>query len=85
VLAAELGDAGIRAYNLQPGFIATERVTLQPHLSWVAEQGNPPELVGRVLVWLLAQPDGNVGNGSTIHATEVGRDLGLLPKGPAPG
>jgi NAD(P)-dependent dehydrogenase (short-subunit alcohol dehydrogenase family) len=79
VLAAELGDAGIRAYNLQPGFVATERVTSQPHLSWVAERGNPPELIGRVLVWLLTQPDGTVGNGATIHATDVARDLGLLP------
>lgn len=78
VIAAELGGNGIRAYNLQPGFVATERVTLQPHLSWVAERGNPPELVGQVLVWLLAQTDGTVRNGATIHAPEVGRDLGLL-------
>ncbi len=79
VIAAELGERGIRAYNLQPGFVATERVTLQPHLAWVAEQGNPPELVGKVLVWLLGAPDGTVGNGKTIHATEVGKELGLLP------
>ncbi len=79
VLAAELGAQGIRAYNLQPGFVATERTLLQPHLSWVAEQGQPPELIGQVLVWLLSDAGATVRNGKTIHATEVARDLGLLP------
>lgn len=79
VLAAELGKDGIRAYNLQPGYVATERTTLQPHLAWVAEQGNPPALIGKVLVWLVSAPDGSVRNGKTIHATDAGRELGLLP------
>ena len=79
VLAAELGQQGIRAYNLQPGYIATERVTLQPQLAWIAEQGHPPELVGQVLVWLVTGAGGSVRNGKTIHAAEVGRDLGLIP------
>jgi NAD(P)-dependent dehydrogenase (short-subunit alcohol dehydrogenase family) len=85
VLAAELGGSGIRAYNLQPGFVATERTTLQPHLSWVADQGSPPELIGKVLVWLLSAPPGTVRNGKTIHATEIGRQLGLLPDDVAAG
>ena len=79
VIAAELGDAGIRAYNLQPGFIATERVTLQPHLAWIAERGNPPELVGQVLVWLLSDAGGQVRNGKTIHVADAAKELGLLP------
>jgi NAD(P)-dependent dehydrogenase (short-subunit alcohol dehydrogenase family) len=79
VIAAELGDAGIRVYNLQPGFIATERVTLQPHLAWIAERGNPPELVGQVLVWLLSDAGSRVRNGKTIHVADAGRELGLLP------
>jgi NAD(P)-dependent dehydrogenase (short-subunit alcohol dehydrogenase family) len=80
VLAIELGDCGIRAYNLQPGFVATERATLQPHLSWVANQGSPPELIGQVLVWLISQPPGTIRNGKTIHATDIGKKLGLLPE-----
>jgi NAD(P)-dependent dehydrogenase (short-subunit alcohol dehydrogenase family) len=79
VLAIELGDRGIVAYNLQPGFVATERATSQPHLSWVANQGSPPELIGKVLVWMLTQPPGTIRNGKTIHATDVGKKLGLLP------
>ncbi len=79
VIAAELGDAGIRAYNLQPGFIATERVTLQPHLAWIAERGNPPELVGSVLMWLLSDEGSRVRNGKTIHVADAAKELGLLP------
>ncbi|MCW2548449.1 MAG: hypothetical protein JWN96_2909, partial [Mycobacterium sp.] len=57
----------------------------QPHLSWVADQGSPPELIGKVLVWLLSAPPGTVRNGKTIHATEIGRQLGLLPDDVAAG
>ena len=84
MIAAELGDAGIRAYNLQPGFIATERVTLQPHLAWIAERGNPPELVGQVLRLAASRTrTRSVRNGKTIHAADAGRELGLLPAEPA--
>jgi NAD(P)-dependent dehydrogenase (short-subunit alcohol dehydrogenase family) len=79
VIAAELGDAGIRAFNLQPGFIATERVTLQPHLSWIAERGNPPELVGQILLWMLSDEGAKLRNGKTVHVADAARELGLLP------
>jgi NAD(P)-dependent dehydrogenase (short-subunit alcohol dehydrogenase family) len=79
VIAAELGDAGIRAFNLQPGFIATERVTLQPHLAWIAERGNPPELVGQILVWMLSDEGAKLRNGKTVHVADAARELGLLP------
>jgi NAD(P)-dependent dehydrogenase (short-subunit alcohol dehydrogenase family) len=70
VLAAELGGQGLRFYNLEPGYIATERVLAQPGLSWVAQRGAPPELVGAVAAWLLDRPDGEVRNGATLHAQE---------------
>jgi NAD(P)-dependent dehydrogenase (short-subunit alcohol dehydrogenase family) len=79
VIAAELGDRGIRAYNLQPGYIVTERVAMQPQLSFIAQRGNKPELVGDVLVWMVQAPPGTIRNGKTVHATKAGQDLGLLP------
>ena len=78
VLAAELGDLGIRAYNVQPGPVATERVLADDRLTWIAEQGIPPSTVGAVVAWLLAQPDGTVPNGRTVQVREVAVDLGLL-------
>ena len=76
ILAAELGPSGVRCFNVEPGFVATERATSDPRLAWVAEQGKPPSVVGEVVTWLLAQPDGTVVNGSTISADEVARTLG---------
>lgn len=79
VLAAELGDRGIRCYNVQPGLVATERVRATPFLEWVAREGKPPEVVGAVVAWLLRQPDGVVGNGRTVEVDAVAPDIGLLP------
>jgi NAD(P)-dependent dehydrogenase (short-subunit alcohol dehydrogenase family) len=70
VLAAELGPAGLRFYNLEPGYVATERVLALSELSFVAERGVPPELVGAVAAWLLERPDGEIKNGATLHAQE---------------
>ena len=78
VIAVELGAQGIRCYNVEPGFVATERVHSQARLSWVAEHGKSPEVVGAVAAWLVRQPDGAIANGSTISVDEVGRRLGLL-------
>lgn len=78
VVAVELGERGIRCYNLEPGWVATERVRTDPRLSAVAARGKPPETIGAVVAWLLRQPDGTVPNGGTVDATAVARDLGLV-------
>ena len=58
--------------------MATERVQLQPQLSWIKDQGNKPELIGQVLLWMVQAAPGEIRNGKTIHATDVGKKLGLL-------
>jgi len=78
VVAAELGDRGIRCYNLEPGFVATERVKARAQHAWIAEQGKSPEVVGAVAAWMLRQPDGAIRNGSTISTDKVGKELSLL-------
>lgn len=82
VVAVELGDRGVRCYNLEPGWVATERVRADPRLAAVAARGKPPEAIGAVVTWLLRQPDGTVPNGGTIDATAVVRKLGLLTRAP---
>ena len=77
IVAAELGPAGVRCFNVEPGFVATERATSDPRLGWVAERGKSPAVVGAVVAWLLAQPDGAVANGSTLSVDAVARDLGI--------
>jgi NAD(P)-dependent dehydrogenase (short-subunit alcohol dehydrogenase family) len=77
IVAAELGPAGVRCFNVEPGFVATERAIRDPRLAWVAERGKPPSVVGAVVAWLVAQPDGGVANGSTVSVDTAARDLGL--------
>jgi NAD(P)-dependent dehydrogenase (short-subunit alcohol dehydrogenase family) len=75
IVAVELGPAGIRCFNVEPGFVATERVQADPSLRWVASRGKSPEVVGGVVAWLLAQPDGAVPNGSTVSVDEAAARL----------
>jgi NAD(P)-dependent dehydrogenase (short-subunit alcohol dehydrogenase family) len=80
VLAVETADLGIRCFNVQPGFITTERMVQDMGaFGFDASTGAPPAVVGRVCVWLLESPDAAQYNGQNIEAQELCSDLGLLP------
>jgi len=84
VLALELGDRGIRAYNVQPGFIATERMVQDmAEFGFDASSGAPPDVVGAVVAWLVTDPAAAEPNGRNIEAQDVCKELGLLPGWPA--
>jgi NAD(P)-dependent dehydrogenase (short-subunit alcohol dehydrogenase family) len=76
VLAAELGARGIKAFNLDPGFVATERnVLAMKDFGVDSATGAPPDLVGEVVVQLLAEIKresesgvAHLTNGGTIYA-----------------
>lgn len=76
-LAVEYGDAGIRAFNLQPGMVATERVLLQgSETAHIARRGVAPEVIGAVAAHVVTNPD-RFENGGTIEAQQLARTLGL--------
>ncbi len=80
ILAVELGDRGIRAYNLSPGFIATERIAIDmSRFGFDASAGAPADVVGAVAAWLATSPEAAARNGGWIEAQPTCRDLGLLP------
>jgi NAD(P)-dependent dehydrogenase (short-subunit alcohol dehydrogenase family) len=80
ILNVELGDRGIRAYNLHPGFVWTERLEADMgDFGFDASQGAPPEVVGEVAAWLVTTPEGNALTGVWIEAQEKCRELGLVP------
>jgi len=87
ILAVELGDRGIRAYNVHPGFILTERMAL--HMADVAgldpSRAAPPEVCGSVVAWLAAGPSPEPANGSLIESQELCAELGLVPGWPPGG
>ena len=83
ILAVELGDEGIRAYNIDPGYVETER-----QLSNAAAlglegryRGAPPSVPAAVIAWLATTADAaaTVANGSTVVAQRLALDLGLHP------
>lgn len=79
VLALELGHKGIRAYNVQPGFIATERMAQDMgSFGFDATGAAPPDVVGAVVAWLVTDPAAAEPNGRNVEAQEVCRALHLL-------
>lgn len=69
MLALEYADRGIRAINVNPGFVATERVLeAGAQLEFVASRGNTPAQVGTACVDILHDP--TVPNGGYVHATD---------------
>jgi NAD(P)-dependent dehydrogenase (short-subunit alcohol dehydrogenase family) len=83
ILAVELGDRGIRAFNLSPGFIATERIALDMGaFGFDASAGAPADVVGAVAAWLVTAPEASERNGQWVEAQNLCRELALLPGWP---
>jgi NAD(P)-dependent dehydrogenase (short-subunit alcohol dehydrogenase family) len=80
MLAVEYADRGILAYNVNPGFVATERVLAGgDQLEFVRKHGMPPSMVGDVVAWLVTASDGAIGNGDTVEAYDQAKILGIVP------
>lgn len=80
ILKVELGERGIYAYNLHPGFVATERMAADmADFGFDASAGAPADVVGAVATWLVTTPEGNQLSGTWIEAQDKCRELGLVP------
>lgn len=79
-LHAEFAGSGIRAFNVQPGFVGTERNQIA-----VREYGHelvgaaPPSAIGAVVDWLVTSDEGPAYAGRTIDAQPLCRERGLHP------
>jgi NAD(P)-dependent dehydrogenase (short-subunit alcohol dehydrogenase family) len=83
-LAVELFDAGIRCYNVQPGLIATERIGQDMAKHGIANIGEPPEVVAKVVTWLATSPEAEQYNGINIEAPYICHERRMLPEWPGP-
>ena len=80
LLKVELADQGICAYNLSPGFVATERLAMDMgEFGFDASLGAPAAVIGAVAAWLVTAPEARELNGQWIEAQPKCRELGLLP------
>jgi hypothetical protein len=72
--------------NVDPGFIATERMAQDMAGFGFGSDGEPPEVVGAVVRWLATDPGAKELSGTTIFAQKFCSENKLLPgwDGPTP-
>ena len=69
MVAHEYGHLGVRAVNVNPGLVATERVLDSgASLAWIAERGASPDSIGDAIVRIARDPV--VGNGAYVHVQD---------------
>jgi NAD(P)-dependent dehydrogenase (short-subunit alcohol dehydrogenase family) len=78
-IAVELGHLGVQCFNVQPGPIATERIGQDMAKHGIANNGEPPEVVAKVVTWLATDPGAPEYNGLSIEASYFCREHRLLP------
>jgi NAD(P)-dependent dehydrogenase (short-subunit alcohol dehydrogenase family) len=88
ILNLELAPKGIRAYNVQPGFIATERMAQDMgSFGFDSSSGAPPDVVGAVVAWIVTDPEAAElhveADGRNFEAQDICKELNLLPGWPA--
>jgi NAD(P)-dependent dehydrogenase (short-subunit alcohol dehydrogenase family) len=79
-LAVEYGDQGIRAFNLQPGAIRTERIVQDmAEFGFGASFGEPAEVIGEVAYWIATSAEADQHAGMCIEGQNYAYNHGLLP------
>ena len=83
ILAVELGPRGIRAFNVEPGYVLTERMAInQTELGFEGVyRGAPPSVPAAVVTWLASAPadEARELNGTTVSAQRFALERGLHP------
>jgi NAD(P)-dependent dehydrogenase (short-subunit alcohol dehydrogenase family) len=80
ILHRELAGSGVVAVNLDPGFVATERMFQDMgEFGFDASAGAPPVVIGAVVAWLATDPRAAEWDGGVVPAQQLCADLGLVP------
>jgi len=81
MLAVELGDRGILAFNVEPGYVLTERMEVNAAALGLSGRyaGAPPSVPASVVAWLATDPEARERNGQTFFAQRFARERGLHP------
>jgi NAD(P)-dependent dehydrogenase (short-subunit alcohol dehydrogenase family) len=79
-LHAEYAARGLRTFNVEPGYVATERNEIV-----VRDYGRelvgaaPPAAIGATVAWLLDAPESGSYVGTTVEAQDLCRERNLYP------
>jgi NAD(P)-dependent dehydrogenase (short-subunit alcohol dehydrogenase family) len=86
IVAVEYGDRGIVAFNLHPGFVATERMVIDMGaFGFDASAGAPADAIGAATAWLVTAPEARALSGRWIEGQDLCHERGLLPGWAGPG
>jgi NAD(P)-dependent dehydrogenase (short-subunit alcohol dehydrogenase family) len=87
VLNQELAGTGVAVVNIDPGFVATERMAVDMgEFGFDSSKAAPPDAIGAAVAWLATSPETVQLSGTTVLAQQLCWDHGLLPgwSGPVP-
>jgi NAD(P)-dependent dehydrogenase (short-subunit alcohol dehydrogenase family) len=87
ILHVEHSADGIRAFNVDPGFVVNERMRATSGAGQFTDagfRGVPPDVPGAAIAWLATDPEAGRYSGTLVHAQKLCRDLGLVPGWPPP-
>ncbi len=80
VLHAELFDRGISCVNVEPGYVATERIAQDmARFGYDAAAGAPPDAIGAAVAWLARDNRARDWSGSVFDAQQICAREGLIP------
>jgi NAD(P)-dependent dehydrogenase (short-subunit alcohol dehydrogenase family) len=80
VLHAELHGSGVACLNVEPGYVATERIAQDmATFGFDASGGAPPDAIGAAVAWLATGDRALALSGTTVAAQAVCAAEGLLP------
>lgn len=79
-IALEHGKDSIQCFNVQPGFIATQRIAhdMAEH-GFAGDAGSPPRVIAETVLWLATSPDAVALKGQVIKGQQFCLERGLLP------
>jgi NAD(P)-dependent dehydrogenase (short-subunit alcohol dehydrogenase family) len=79
-ILAEHANAGIRAFNLNPGFVATERNSLDAkELGFDPAAAAPPAVVAAVVAWMATKPEADALMFQNNDAQSIALERNLHP------
>jgi NAD(P)-dependent dehydrogenase (short-subunit alcohol dehydrogenase family) len=81
ILAVEYRDRGLRFFNVEPGFIVTERMAVNAKSLGLdgVYPGAPPTVPAAVVAWLATDPGAAELNGQTVSAQKFALQHALHP------
>jgi 3-oxoacyl-[acyl-carrier protein] reductase len=85
ILNVELGDRGIRAFNVEPGFVAYGNRFAEVLAKYPGIPVSPPESIGPAIVWLARSPDADRLLPKRVNLPGLTQKQGLLPGWDGPG